>query len=236
MTIGEYEFDERLRFSNGVLIGADVRRIFTEAIPGVVDVVRASENDDRRGADWFASMKDGRVLAIDVKVRDVDYAARGEDDLALETHSVLRCRCLNEEFLLMTPAELAQVAKCSSNSVIDALEPRVGAAGRVNGIGFFWKSASPGWTRDDRKCTDYILWLWKDTGRWCLLPFPMLCGAFIDHWKKWSAMYKRRQQTTKAEGQQSWQSECIFVPREVVWSAILKKYAGGPSMAMVAAA
>jgi hypothetical protein len=38
-----------------------------------------------------------------------------------------------------------------------------------------------GWTLDETKRTDYILWLWKDTQRWCLVPFPMLCQVFKEH-------------------------------------------------------
>jgi len=83
-----------------------------------------------------------------------------------------------------------------------------------------------GWTRRADKRTDYVLWFWKDSLRWCLIPFPMLCGVFSDHWEQWRKEYKtRRQMTTSAYGS-DYHSECTFVPRLVVWRAIYLRYGG----------
>ena len=82
-----------------------------------------------------------------------------------------------------------------------------------------------GWTRDKAKRTDYVLWLWIDSGRWCLVPFPMLCAVFEQHWKDWRLTYKRRRQRTPWKGG-SYLSECVFVPRRIVWAEIYKRYAG----------
>lgn len=35
-----------------------------------------------------------------------------------------------------------------------------------------------GWALDRDKKTDYILFLWGDSGRWCLVPFVMLMSVF----------------------------------------------------------
>ena len=86
----------------------------------------------------------------------------------------------------------------------------------------------PGWTLRQDKRTDYVLWLWADTGRWCLVPFPMLCAVFHEHGRRWcdkDAGYKRATQTS-SKGNSRWTSECVFVPRRTVWDAITDKYGG----------
>ncbi len=82
-----------------------------------------------------------------------------------------------------------------------------------------------GWTRDTTKRCDYVLWFWKDTGRFCLIPFPSLCRAFTDHWQVWKVRYKTSVQRTAWSGG-DYHSECIFVPRKVVWLAIYKRIGG----------
>ena len=83
-----------------------------------------------------------------------------------------------------------------------------------------------GWTRDQKKRTDYIIWVWKDTGRWCLIPFRMLCQIFEEKWQEWGTIYKISRQTTPVPGDGCYQSECIFVPRRLVWAEIYKRYGG----------
>jgi len=88
-----------------------------------------------------------------------------------------------------------------------------------------------GWTRNAEKRTDYILWLWVDTGRWCLLAFPMLCHVFTMKWMEWKERYKVRQQRTlPARGSisQPYHSECVFVPRREVWAEIYRTFGGSP--------
>jgi hypothetical protein len=82
----------------------------------------------------------------------------------------------------------------------------------------------PGWTRDSRKRTDYVLWWWQDTGRWCLVPFPMLCAVFVEHLDEWTTGYQVADQRT--DGRYS--SRCVYVPRVVVWRAIYDRYGGAP--------
>jgi hypothetical protein len=83
-----------------------------------------------------------------------------------------------------------------------------------------------GWTRDPSKRTDFVLWHWQDTGRWCLVPFPMLCkvfGEFCPAWASPGSGYRRARQFTP-DGR--YHSECVFVPRQVVWDAILERFGG----------
>jgi len=82
-----------------------------------------------------------------------------------------------------------------------------------------------GWTRDTNKQTDYVLWLWKDTKRFCLLPFPCLCAVFIANWEKWrnDCGFKVKEQFTHSYNG-GWRSECVFVPRRLIWAEIYKRY------------
>jgi hypothetical protein len=82
-----------------------------------------------------------------------------------------------------------------------------------------------GWTRDVNKRTDYIMWIWKDTGRWSLVPFPMLCGIFVKNWEEWRKKYQTAIQHTDLNGFQ-YKSECVYVPRKVVWGAIYITFGG----------
>lgn len=176
--IKEFDFYERMSMSQGVSANAKISEILMGNVPGATAARLASPKDDRNGTDWWLDHTSGKSISVDCKVRESDWLAThpDEDDLALETHSVIE-----------------------ANKV--------------------------GWTRDPQKRTDYILWLWRDTGRWCLLPFPMLCGVFMDSWKRWSNEFRIARQVTVAPSG-SYHSECVFVPRRTVWRAIYLKYGG----------
>lgn len=83
-----------------------------------------------------------------------------------------------------------------------------------------------GWTRNPKKDTDYILWLWIDTRRWCLVSFPMLCAVMETLWQEWASTYKVSRQTTPRSDGTKYHSECVFVPRREVWKQIYLRYAG----------
>lgn len=95
------------------------------------------------------------------------------------------------------------------------------------------KPSVVGWTRDPGKRSDYILWLWQDTGRYCLIAFPHLCGVFQAKWREWSQQHKTREQFTKSvtPDRDGWYSECVFVPRREIWAEIYKRYAPNPVVA-----
>lgn len=171
-----YEFDERLKMSQGTSQGADVKTIILGNVPAALNVHSAHESNDRNGTDWWVECHAGKWLSIDCKVRADDWAPRGHDDIALETWSVVE------------------------KSVV-------------------------GWTRDSKKQTDYVLWLWTDTGRWLLVPFPMLCAVFQEHWQAWRSQYKTAQQFTPRNGG-GYHSECVFVPRREVWAEIYRRFGG----------
>ena len=83
-----------------------------------------------------------------------------------------------------------------------------------------------GWTRDASKDTDYVLWLWEDSGKWRLVPFAMLCAVFIAHWSVWRKTYRRGVQRTTRAGRPAYHSEVVFVPRVVIWRAIYQQFSG----------
>jgi len=78
-----------------------------------------------------------------------------------------------------------------------------------------------GWTRDSSKWTDYVVWYWEDTGRFFIVPFPPLCAVFSRRWERWSQTYRVATQQSD-----SWQSECVFVPRVLVQRSI-EQWASG---------
>jgi hypothetical protein len=82
----------------------------------------------------------------------------------------------------------------------------------------------PGWTRDPRKRTDFVLWYWVDTGRWCLVPFPPLCAMFAEYWKVMREQYNTATQETGDMDNGGWRSECVFVPRTTVWKLIYARF------------
>lgn len=83
----------------------------------------------------------------------------------------------------------------------------------------------PGWTRSPEKRCDYVLWLWKDTARFCLVPFPMLCRVFSRDWQELTRRHKVARQFTPRGGS-GYHSECVFVPRREVWARIYQRYGG----------
>lgn len=79
-----------------------------------------------------------------------------------------------------------------------------------------------GWTLDANKKTDYVFWIWKDTGRWCVVPFRLLMKAFQENMDEWKRIYRSARQCTEGR----YHSECLFVPRSAVWLGMSKAAAG----------
>lgn len=86
-----------------------------------------------------------------------------------------------------------------------------------------------GWTIDESKRTDYILWLFATTKRYCLVPFHPLRLAAKRFGAKWYAKYKVARQPNHG-----YVSECMFVPRVVVWQAIFDVCNGNAAETSVA--
>lgn len=87
-----------------------------------------------------------------------------------------------------------------------------------------------GWTLDEEKRTDFILWWFTPTKRWVLVPFLQLQAVFKRRESMWRRKYQVSEQRTVANGNRGeWRSECVFVPRVVVWRAIHDDFGGLPS-------
>lgn len=82
-----------------------------------------------------------------------------------------------------------------------------------------------GWSLDESKRTDYVFWLWKDTGRWCLVPFVLLVKAFKEKKDEWMQVFRVARQRTKNFGN-SYHSECVFVSRHELWAEIYRQSHG----------
>lgn len=170
------DFNGDLSASKGILEACDVGEILRSRIPGCLKVKQADSAIDKTGVDWTAELQCGRIVGIDVKHRTQDYRARGKDDLALETWSVVGKRV--------------------------------------------------GWTRDFNKACEWILWVWGDTGRFCMIPFSPLCAVFDLNWQRWLDEFGEQRQTSK-RGSMRWQSECVYVPRLTVIQSVTDWCNGG---------
>lgn len=79
-----------------------------------------------------------------------------------------------------------------------------------------------GWTLDDRKITDVVLWYWLPTERYCLVPYKPLRKIFTEKLTEWDKEFKKNDQTTPTSEtvKKGWDSQCMFVPRLTVFSAL----------------
>ena len=81
--------DDRL-WSEGFAEPQEIFEILLTNIPNALEVTKATDKQDRCGTDCWVTRKGLRPLSIDLKVRICDpIETYGQDDLALETWSVL---------------------------------------------------------------------------------------------------------------------------------------------------
>lgn len=148
-------------------IGLKLRAIMLQSIPGSERVFKSCREYDKRGVDWWVECSNGKLLAVDTKVREKDYG-----DVCLESIS------------------------------------------KITPTGF-----QPGWAVDENKVTDYILLYWKDTGRSCFIPFPMLLAASKANMEEWKRAYRVDKHHTVGIYDE-WDSECVYVPTKEIWKRI----------------
>ena len=171
-----HNWDQQLLMSHEYATSSDAARILKNCIPGACRVEKASTADDKKGIDFWVHRENERSLSVDIKTRKEDYFLRGQDDLALETWSVVE-------------------------------EKKIG------------------WTRDSNKQCDYVMWLWQNSRRYCIVPFPILCSVFSERWEEWRGTYRIATQRTFGR-MRAWHSECVFVPRKIVWRHIYRQSNG----------
>lgn len=78
----------------------------------------------------------------------------------------------------------------------------------------------PGWSRDFRKQTDYVCWIFKDTESMCWIPFLPLVAVVTKNWQDWLNIYKKSEQQTPIGNGDYLYGECIFVPKREIWKEI----------------
>ena len=85
------------------------------------------------------------------------------------------------------------------------------------------KPGATGWTLDEAKNTDYILYTFDpgDSDEAYLVPFQLLRLVFRKHFDEWCAAYHPLpQKSYRAATGHSWHSEAVFVPAPVVLDAV----------------
>ncbi len=81
-----------------------------------------------------------------------------------------------------------------------------------------------GWTLDSNKKSDFVLIFWIDSKKWCLFPFDLLREVFIIKKDEWVESFKTDIQTSSNGN--TWRSQCVFVPIDLIWQEIIKRYTG----------
>ena len=151
---------------------AVVERILLGSFKESVLVCESTEQEDKKGIDYWVCLNEGNNVAVDLKLRRRDFCGNNAHDIALEVWSVID---------------------------IDT-----------------GQGVIKGWTLDETKHTDYVLFLYSDTMRWHLFPFQLLRAAFENNVNDWCRQYKTATQNTGNK----WASSCVFVPVVTVWRAM----------------
>lgn len=72
-SMNQYDFQERLEWSQGYMRDLNIKSILIHNIPAAVDVILASKEEDFNGIDyWCERKKPLRPLAVDTKIRAID--------------------------------------------------------------------------------------------------------------------------------------------------------------------
>lgn len=161
-----HDFRERLSFSEGVGLNADILEHIRQAIPSATHWEKATMQADKNGTDyWLFRSHDLPPLSFDMKNRDYCPIQKfGTDDACIEI--------------------------CSQ-----FYRNRAGADGYWRGKTWIrGKRHNVGWTFDITKRTDWIVYTWPQAEgrRFWILPFPFLCQAARLHLNQWLARYPER--------------------------------------------
>ena len=88
-----YDFQEQLAFSHGIDCHAGIMRHLIDSVAGASRMVKATENEDRSGTDYWIERRNGRSLSVDFKHRSfcpIERFGPEYDDVCIETCSVFR--------------------------------------------------------------------------------------------------------------------------------------------------
>lgn len=79
----------------------------------------------------------------------------------------------------------------------------------------------PGWTIDNNKLTDYVLFVWLDTGRADLFDFRLLKAVTLANLDEWSGNRQTSNQTT-ASTRGRYSASCMFISGRELHAAIYR--------------
>lgn len=158
-----HSFSERLTFSEGVGLNADILDHIRAAIPAAVKWEKATTQDDRNGTDYWLFREHGLPpLSFDMKNREFCPINRfGKDDACIETCSVFHQDESGPE---------------------GYWRKKQWIRGRRVAIG---------WTLNFSKRTDWIVYTWPSSQgrRFWIVPFPFLCQATRIRLNEWLSRY-----------------------------------------------
>ena len=88
--MGQYNFEKQLAISKGLASEREKIAIM-QMIPGCIEVLTTTIQEDKTGIDYFAVLRGGRKIAIDAKRREKGCSKwwKNGPELALETYSVM---------------------------------------------------------------------------------------------------------------------------------------------------
>lgn len=152
--------------------------VLKKAICKCEKVEKTTEELDRKGIDYIATLTGGAQIYIDAKARRSVWVVEGSPLLALEMWSV---------------------------------RPSKGNKGKL------------GWTLNTKTNVDMILYTFpKDKWKsFYLIPYQFLRMAFYKNGRAWLQKYGSRIQNNG-----SWESECMFVPANVILQAVSQQMTG----------
>lgn len=186
MKLAEWDFNERLAFSEGIGLSESIEAHILESIPKAYEITRANLIEDKSGVDYWV-LRDGlKPLSIDVKHREFCPIERwNSDDACIETTSVY--------------------------------------LGPDNGEWLDKYRSKVGWTLDESKQTDYILYTWPyaEKLRFWILPFPFLCMAAQKNWQKWVEFFGEKRAQNNG-----YITLAVYPPRKIIALAIKKLMTG----------
>jgi len=88
--VREYEFEERLIFSEGVKLNNELLLYLVSLVPEGVEILKADKEEDIQGVDyWIIRRGTLKPIAVDIKHRSFDpIILYNKDDICIETTSV----------------------------------------------------------------------------------------------------------------------------------------------------
>lgn len=86
-TVKSFDFDEQFAAADAESVRKRADKFLRQRFPDALSVRRSGSANDKMGADFVIEFPHGQFRFIDIKMRRVDFKARGMDDVALEVWS-----------------------------------------------------------------------------------------------------------------------------------------------------